>query len=108
MSTATTDVTERMTVEEQLRLSEERYALALVGSNVGVFDWDLRTNCIYAAARTQELLDLPVGDPWRTREEWEALLTYPPGDYERMEAALEAHFTGRTPMYDEEGRIILA
>ena len=62
VSTATSDVTERMRAEEQLRLSEERYALALAGSNEGVFDWDLRTNRIYAAARTQELLDLPVGE----------------------------------------------
>ena len=107
-TTIATDVTERKRAEEELRLSEERYALALSGSNEGVFDWDLRTNRIYAAARTQELLDLPVGDPWRTREEWESLLTYHPGDYEHMQAALEAHFAGRTPRYDEEVRIILA
>lgn len=107
-STATTDVTERKRAEEELRRSEERYALALAGSNEGVFDWDLRTDRIYAAARTQELLDLPVGDPWRTREEWESLLRYHPGDYERMQAALEAHFAGRTPRYDGEVRIILA
>ncbi|MDB5861550.1 MAG: hypothetical protein JWQ76_5239, partial [Ramlibacter sp.] len=61
-STATTDVTERMQAEEEMRSSEERYALALAGSNEGVFDWDLRTGSTYLAARTQELLGLPAGD----------------------------------------------
>ena len=106
-STATSDVTERKRAEEELRLSEERYALALAGSNEGVFDWDLRTGRTYLAARTQELLGLPVGEPWRSRQEWETVLTYYPGDLERMEAALEAHFSGRTPMYDHEVRFVL-
>ena len=100
-------MTERKKAEEELRLSEERYALALAGSNEGVFDWDLRTGRIYLAARTQELLGLPVGDPWRSRQEWETLLTYYPGDFERMEASLEAYFSGRTPMYDHEVRFVL-
>jgi signal transduction histidine kinase len=107
MSTATTDVTERMRAEEELRRSEERYALALVGSNEGVFDWDLRTGRAYLPARTQELLGLPVGDPWRSREEWETLLTYHPGDHERMQAALIAHFADRAPC-DHEVRFVMA
>jgi PAS domain S-box-containing protein len=106
-STATTDVTERRRAEEEVRLSEERYALALAGSNEGVFDWDLRTGRAYLPARTQELLGLPVGSPWRTREEWETLLTYYPGDLERMQTALELHFAEGTP-YDNEVRFIMA
>ena len=93
-STATTDVTERKRAEEELRLSEERYALALAGSNEGVFDWDLRTDRIYVAARTQELLEpsrrRPVAHPRGVGEP----LTYYPGDYERMEAALAGALRG--------------
>jgi PAS domain S-box-containing protein len=106
-STTTSDVTERMRAEEELRQSEERYALALAGSNEGVFDWDLRTNLIYAPPRTQELLGLPPGQPWRTRAEWESQIEYFAGDYEAMQAALEAHFAGLTPRYDHEVRIVL-
>jgi PAS domain S-box-containing protein len=107
-SVVTSDVTERKQAEEEMRLSEERYVLALAGSNEGVFDWDLRTNLIYAPPRTQELLELPVGNCWRTREEWESQIEYHPGDYERMQAALEEHFAGATPMYEMEVRIVLA
>jgi PAS domain S-box-containing protein len=106
-SVATTDVTERMRAEEELRQSEERYALALAGSNEGVFDWDLQTGRSYMPARTQELLGIPVGDPWRTRAEWASLVTLHPDDHERREAALNAHFAGRTPMFDQEVRYIL-
>ncbi len=92
--------------EEELRQSEERYALALVGSNEGVFDWDLRAGRTYFHPRTQELLGIPVGEPWRSNEEWDAVLTYYFDERERMQAALEAHFAGRAP-YDHELRFIM-
>lgn len=38
------DITERRRAEATLRASEERLRLALAASNVGLFDWDLRTN----------------------------------------------------------------
>ena len=92
--------------EEELRQSEERYALALVGSNEGVFDWDLRAGRTYFHPRTQELLGIPVGEPWRNNEEWDALLTYQFDERERMQAALEAHFARLAP-YDHELRFVM-
>ena len=107
-SVATTDVTERVRAEEEVRVSEERYALALAGTNEGPYDWDLRTNRIYVPRRTQELLGLPVGSVWRTREEWDSQIEYYPGDYARLEAALGVHFAGKAPWYETEVRIVLS
>ena len=92
--------------EEELRQSEERYALALIGSNEGVFDWDLRAGRTYFHPRTQELLGIPVGEPWRSNEEWDALLTYHFDERERMQAALVAHFGSGAP-YDHELRFVM-
>ena len=92
--------------EEELRQSEERYALALIGSNEGVFDWDLRAGRTYFHPRTQELLGIPVGEPWRSNAEWDALLTYHFDERERMQAALSAHFASRVP-YDHELRFVM-
>ena len=108
MSIATCDVTERIRAQEELRASEERYALALVGTNEGPYDWDLRTNLIFAPPRTQELMGLSAGPVWRSREEWDSQVTHYPGDHERLEAALAAHFAGQTPRYETEVRIVLA
>jgi hypothetical protein len=58
--------------------------------------------------RTQELVGLPAGAVWRSREEWESQITHYPGDLERLEAALAAHFAGQTPRYETEVRIVLA
>ncbi len=93
--------------EEELRQSEERYALALIGSNEGIFDWDLRAGRTYFHPRTQELLGIPVGEPWRSNEEWDALLTYHFDERERMLSALEAHFASRAP-YDHELRFVMS
>ena len=108
MSIATSDVTARIRAQEELRASEERYALALIGTNEGPYDWDLRTDLIFAPPRTQELVGLPPGAVWRGRKEWESQITHYPGDLERLEAALAAHFAGHTPRYETEVRIVLA
>jgi PAS domain S-box-containing protein len=106
-STATTDITARRRAEEELRNSEERYALALAGSDESIFDWDLKTNRMYLAPRTQELVGLSVGEVWRTREEWGRVVHYHPDDAPLHRAALAAHVAGQIPIYDMELRILL-
>ena len=93
--------------EEELRLSEERYALALAGSDESIYDWDLDTGRIYLAPRTQELLGMSPGEVWRAHEEWWSLMHYDPQDAPRRRAAMQAHIAGLTPMYDVEVRILL-
>ncbi|MCK9687108.1 AAA family ATPase [Scleromatobacter humisilvae] len=106
-STATTDITARRQAEEERRLSEERYALALAGSDESIYDWDLKTNRLYIAPRTQELLGLPIGEVWRDRAEWALVMRYHPDDAPGRRAAMEAHIAGKTPKYDIEVRILV-
>jgi len=59
------DITDRRRAAEAMRESEERYALAAMGSNDGLWDWNLRSNRIFFSARWKEQIgarDSEIGD----------------------------------------------
>jgi len=62
------DITERMQAESETALSEERYALALAGSNESIFEWDLRNQHIYLPRAPRSLLAWCRARPGRSRE----------------------------------------
>ncbi|TXH33913.1 MAG: GAF domain-containing protein [Rhodospirillaceae bacterium] len=51
---------DRAQVNEALRLSRERYALAARGANDGLWDWSLREGTIYCSPRLHEILQLSI------------------------------------------------
>ena len=53
------DVTDQRRAAEELARSEERFALAVRGSNDGLWDWDLEKEAIYFSPRFKELLGYP-------------------------------------------------
>ena len=55
---------------QQLRVSEERYALAAEGSNAGLYDWNIAQNSIYLAPRWKELLGYGPDELADLPEEW--------------------------------------
>lgn len=50
------DIQERKEVAERLRLSEERFAVALAGTQEGIWDWDLRSDRQWWSPRFLEIL----------------------------------------------------
>ncbi len=93
-------------VRDSLNASHERFALAVAGSNDGIWDWDQRNEKVFASARARELLGLPVGPDVTPGVEWFASLQFHPDDAARRIEALEAHLAGKTPLYEGEYRVL--
>ena len=55
------DVTEERGLEARLRESEERYELAVYGSSVGIWDWNLRSDQLYWSKKFKEICGIEEG-----------------------------------------------
>lgn len=64
------DVTEKKRAELALLDAQERYALAVRGSNNGIWDWDLRTGFVYYAPRWKQMFGLPETEELHTINDW--------------------------------------
>lgn len=97
------DVTEQYRTLEALAESEERFALAVRGTNDGLWDWDPRTNDTYYSPRFKHLLGFGEDDPFPHRIETFLELLHPV-DRPRVEEAAQRHLYGGEP-FDIEYRL---
>lgn len=56
------DISWKKEAEESLRRSEERYVLAVRGSNDGLWDWDMVANQVFYSQRYKQMLGLGATD----------------------------------------------
>ena len=88
---------------EELRNSEERYALAVHGANDGLWDWNLTTGQVYWSPRWRSILGLQdvalAADPtdWLSRVH--------PEDFPRVQSTLNDHLVAGTGHYECEHRL---
>lgn len=94
------DITERVEQENALRGSEERFQLAVTGSNDGIWDWNIATGSNYFSPRFIELLGYSADDEFpQTMENFSTKLH--PDDKDRVLKAVNQHLEEHKP-YDIE------
>jgi len=99
------DIDTQKRTEEALRRSEERYQLAVDGSNEGLWDWDLANDTLFLSPRAQEILWLEPSEPLRPRREWIERTPYHPDDVALVRKAISEHLKGNTPHFTVEYRL---
>jgi len=89
-------------INQALRLSEQRYALALSAGEVGVWDWDLKNDQLYVATNLKAMLGYTNNEINPNWAEWQKLIH--PEDQERVKVVLANHLAGLTSQYEVEYR----
>lgn len=90
----------------ELERSEQRYELAVLGSQDGLWDWDLVENTVYYAPRWKELLGAESEDVSDSPDEWFRRITS--GNLSQFHADLMRHIEGRSDRFDMEVEMLHA
>lgn len=98
-----TDITQRKQIEEALRLSEERWQLAVAGNHDGIYDWNINTGYAFLSTRLTQMLGYENHEIKHQFEEWRNLLH--PDDIERVIETLQAYLDRKLEQYLVEYRL---
>ena len=98
------EISERKRVEQALRVSQERYTLAVAGTNDGIWDWDLTTNQVYYSPRWKSMLGFRENEIDDSYQEW--FKRVHPEDIERLKIDISAHIRGITLQLQNEHRVL--
>lgn len=97
------DVSERIESDLKLRESEERLDLALIGANLGVWDWDIESDEVIINDRWANMLGYEVKEVAPQLAKRETIVH--PKDRKQRREMLQSHLEGKNPYYSCEYRI---
>ena len=100
---ARAEITERQRVEDALRESEERYALAVRAANDGLWDWNLTKSVIYYSPRWKQMLGYTDDEISDNPNEWFSRVH--PDDLAQLRTNISAHIKGLSAHFECEYRM---
>jgi diguanylate cyclase (GGDEF)-like protein/PAS domain S-box-containing protein len=94
----------RSRLEHQLHDSEQRMALALSGANLGLWDWHIPSSKVIFSEIWAQMLGYSLNEIPPNVSSWEKLVH--PADWTNVNATLQRHLRGETPVYRSEHRML--
>lgn len=89
--------------QEALRLSEERFQLAMRGANDGLWDWNMLTDEVYYSPRWKSMLGYREDELAHRLDTWKRLVD--PDDQQRTLALVDDLLAGRSDRLEVEFRM---
>ncbi|TYB30913.1 MAG: PAS domain S-box protein [Candidatus Mcinerneyibacterium aminivorans] len=97
------DITKRKEYEKKLVEKEKRLELALEGGELGMWDWNVKTNELIYNAQWAEMLGYSLSEIDDNFLEWEERIH--PADRAWVKNELKKHLNGETGIYKTEYRV---
>jgi PAS domain S-box-containing protein len=98
------EIRERVQAEKALRTSEQRLEAALMGADLGTWDWDVASGRVIFNKRWAEKLGYALDEIDPHVKSWEQRVH--PDDMPRIRKILTDHLEGKTPYYESEHRLL--
>ncbi|MGB6294793.1 MAG: PAS domain-containing protein [Rivularia sp. (in: cyanobacteria)] len=95
---------ERQRIEDALRESEQRWQLAVRGTNDGIWDWNVKTNQVFFSTRWKQMLGYEDEEISNHLDEWASRVH--PEDIDWVMQIIQNHFENKTPFYISEHRVL--
>ncbi len=92
-----------MNSQEQRTDDDHRWALAIAGSNDGVWDWNLNTGDVFFSDRWKSMLGYAREEVGHTVDEWSSRVH--PDDVAWVMEEVGRHLKGETELYQSEHRV---
>jgi len=99
-----TEITERKRVEDALRQSEERLALAVKGGNVGLWDFRIKEGELSINDRYYQIMGYSTGEPVIAFQKWKELVH--PEDLLPSLEEMDKCYSGETDHFEVEYRML--
>lgn len=96
-------IIKRKQVEEKFRVSEERWQLALLANNDGVYDWNLKTGKSFISSRWKEIIGYLEHEIVITLDEWKSRIHS--DDFERVLSITHDYLERKISKYEIEYRL---
>lgn len=97
------DISDLKQIESNLRESDERLEMALAGSSLVLWDWNIPERKVTVGNRWHELLGYSQDELGNDEDDWMNLIH--PNDLESFNKKLSSHLQGETACFESEHRL---